>query len=428
MARHLMLLDEAFVAAVTGGAKRIIVEMPPRHGKSEFFSRWVPSWYLGQFPNKRIILSSYEAKFAATWGRRARDTMEEFGSHVFGVKVSQGSSAANQWEIAGYEGGMQTAGAGGALTGKGCDLLIVDDAIKNSEEAFSQTIRDGVWDWWCSTAYTRLEPDGIAAVIHTRWHEDDLIGRLRKDMEAGGEQWNIISFPAINERNEALWPERFSLERLREIEHQVGGYFWNALYQQRPTAKEGSFFKIGNVRIVDAVPAGLRYVRAWDLAATEDDGDYTAGVKIGTDGKGSFFVVDVERGQWATDERDRRLRSAAENDGKECKQRLPEDPGQAGKSQALSMTRLLAGFSVKTVRVSGDKQTRADPFSSQFNAGNVFLLSDAGQEKKWVKAFIEELRTFPRGKHDDQVDAASDAFDELAQRRKFVFGGMPTDD
>lgn len=391
-----------------------MVSIPPRHGKSEFCSKYLPSWFLGTNPSKRVILASYEAKFAATWGRRSRNLLEQYGD-IFGVKVARSPSSADNWDIAHDGGGMMTAGVGGAITGKGAHLLIVDDPHKNAEEANSKTIRDSIWDWWQSTAFTRLEPEGSAIVMQTRWHQDDLCGRLLKDAADNGIKWRVLTMPAINGDGGALWPERFSAERLTQIRAAIGEYHWSALYQQQPTARDGELFRVGQLEVVEAVPVGLRKVRAWDIAATRGGGDYTVGVKIGTDGNGRFFVLDVQRGQWATDERDAIIRQTAECDGMAVTQRLPEDPGAAGKSQALSFSRLLSGFRFRVERVTGDKVTRADPFSSQVNAGNVKLLRGV-----WNRDFIDELRQFPRGSHDDLVDAASDAFNLLSRGGKSV--------
>lgn len=385
---------------------------------SEFCSKYVPSWCLGVFPNWRLILSSYEATFAASWGRKSRNLLEAYGK-LLGVQVAASPSSADQWDIAGHDGGMVTAGAGGSITGRGAHLLICDDPFKNAEEANSATVRDKVWDWWRSTAYTRLEPDGAAIVIQTRWHEDDLCGRLLRDAAEGGEPWRVVKMPAIEHDGAALWPERYSVEHLARIRKAVGEYHWSALYQQDPTPREGTLFRVSQLRFIDAdeVPHSLRMVRAWDIAATQGDGDYSAGVKIGVDHKGQFCVLNVTRGQWATDERDSMIRLTAGTDGRACKIRLPEDPGAAGKSLAASQIRMLAGYNVKAVRVTGDKITRADPFSAQVNAGNVILVRGP-----WNKDYVEELRQFPRGSHDDQVDASADAFNELTGKRKFSVG------
>lgn len=418
-------MDKAVTDTIqgVGGVRRLMISMPPRHGKSEYCSKYLPSWYLGTFPDHRVILSSYEASFAASWGRKSRNLLEEHG-HLLGVKVASSPSAVDQWDIAGHTGGMMTAGAGGAITGKGAHLAIVDDPIKNSEEASSQLIRDKIWEWWQSTLYTRLEPDGVVVVVMTRWHEDDLCGRLMEDVVQGGERWRMLRLPAIGANGKALWPERFSLDRLQQIKRAVGDYHWESLYQQNPTPREGSMFKVDQFtdKIIDQaeVPRDLMVVRAWDFAATKDGGDYTAGVKLGLDGYGRLYVLDVVRGQWSTDERNATLRRTAALDGTECRIRLAQDPGQAGVDQVHSLIRQLHGFSVRSERVSGAKVTRADPFSSQVNAGNVWMV-----RAEWNRAFVEELRQFPRGKNDDQVDAASDSLAELANTPIYSYDTEP---
>lgn len=379
-------------------------------------SQHLPAWYLAMFPDNRIILSSYEATFAASWGRKARNELEEHGWRC-GTTVATSPSAADQWDVSGHSGGMVTAGAGGAVTGKGGNLIICDDPHKNSEEAASQVMRDKIWDWWQSTLYTRLEPDGCMIVVQTRWHPDDLCGRLLGEAQKGGEAWRVLKLPAILPNGKALWPERYSLERLNQIRKAVGEYHWSALYQQDPTPREGNLFKVNKLNWCDVQPADLKLVRAWDLAATEDDGDYTAGVLLGKDTECRFYICDLKRGQWATDSRDGWMRTTAGMDGRKVKIRLAQDPGQAGKSQSLALTRMLSGYTVTSERVSGDKVTRADPFSSQLNAGNVWIV-----KADWNRELVEELRQFPNGKNDDIVDALSDAHDTLSSKRQPLLG------
>ena len=234
----------------------------------------------------------------------------------------------------------------------------------------------------------------------------------RSPAKAG--EGNTVGDPLGRKPGEALWPERFDREallRIREVlmrEH--GERSWLALYQQRPTSREGAFFKVSQIQIEPCAPANMRsVVRAWDMAATAGGGAYTAGVKMGVDKDGVYWVLDVVRGQWSTDERDRVIVQTAALDGKAVKIRGPQDPGAAGKGAAEAFVRMLAGFTVVVKPVSGSKELRADPYSSQLNAGNVKLV--AGD---WNRAFIEEHRLFPRGAAMDQVDAASDAFAELS--------------
>lgn len=225
-------------------SRLLVIEAPPRHGKSEFISRYLPAWFLCRYPDKRVILTSYEANFARSWGRKARELVEEHGPEWFGVTVSGEQHAAVDWEIAHHDGGMVTAGVGGPLTGRGAHLLIVDDPIKNAEQAISETVRENQWDWWQSTASTRLEPGGVAVVMATRWHRDDLTGRLLQAEQSGeGEPVRRIRLPAIAEEADdlgrapgmPLWPERWPIEAIQKRKDSMDVYWWHALYQQRPS-------------------------------------------------------------------------------------------------------------------------------------------------------------------------------------------------
>lgn len=227
----------------------IVVEAPPRHGKSEFLAKWFPAWYLGCFPDNRIIFTSYEANFARQWGRKVRNILDEHGRGYFGINIQEDNRSASEWAIEGHDGGMQTAGAGGPLVGKGGNCIVVDDPIKNAEEGRSAYQLDAMWDWWESTLTTRLEPDAIVILIATRWHERDPSGRLIKAHQDGtGEPVTRIHLPAIAEEGdilgrqpgEALWPQRFPKERLEQMRDGKSVYWWNALYQQRPTQHEGA--------------------------------------------------------------------------------------------------------------------------------------------------------------------------------------------
>ena len=297
-------MDVAF-----GDIKRLMIFLPPRHGKSWLVSNFFPAWYLGIFPDKRVILTAYEADFAATWGRRARDVLNEHGKSVFGIEVNDKSSAANRWDIKNHYGGMVTAGVGGPITGRGADILVIDDPVKNAEEANSQTYRNRTWDWYQSTAYTRLEPQGAVILIMTRWHEDDLAGRLIKSMNKGTlEQWEMINLPAIAEDNdllgrklgEPLWPERYNLKELQRIKDTTGSYWWSSLYQQRPQPPGGGLLKRSWLEHYQSneVPdlEHLNIYQAWDLAiSTKETADYTVCTTIGVSDENKIYVLDWYR-------------------------------------------------------------------------------------------------------------------------------------
>lgn len=417
---------------------RLMLFVPPQHGKSQLVSRLLPAYVLGRSPQARVIAASYAAELIASMNRDVQriidsDSYRQLfpGTQLSGKshRTPGGSFLRNSdlFEIVGQRGNYRCAGVGGSLTGFPCDYGIIDDPFKDYREATSALHRQAVWEWYTSVFLTRTHAQTRILLTLTRWHEDDLAARLLQNegsVEEGG-AWKVVKLPALcrdehapGERRrfgEALWPERFPASVLEE-RRALNPHQFEALYQQNPTPREGAFFKVSQLEIVDAAPAGLREVRAWDVASSEGRGDYSVGVKLGTRGDGLYYVTGVARGQWASDERDRMLRQTAQLDGPAVRILLPQDPGAAGKSLALHLTRLLAGFPVQAAPVSGDKQTRADPAGSQLNAGNLKLLRGA-----WNREFVEELRQFPQGRHDDQVDALADAFNELAQGADFFF-------
>lgn len=299
--------------------------------------------------------------------------------------------------------------------------IIIDDPHKASE-ARSDTVRKGVIEWFQNTLESRTNsPDTPIIVIMQRLHEEDLAGWL---LDGGnGEVWEHLELSAIQPDGSALWPAKHSIEVLERMEL-AAPYVFSGQYRQRPSPPAGGFFKPDNIEIVDALPADIiKEVRAWDLASSENEGDYTAGMRQAKGKDGYIYIVDVQHAQLGPDGVEKRIKQTAQMDGKGVAIRLPQDPGQAGKSQAKNFITMLSGFNVKAETVSGDKITRAQPFAAQVNVGNVKMLRG-----DWNKAFIEELRNFPNGKHDDQVDAASDAFDEVNEppRAKPSTGGSRT--
>jgi len=415
------MLSEALVDAVAGRTPRLLVMMPPRHGKSEEVSHYLPVWFLNQWPDKRVILTSYEADFAASWGRKVRNTIAEHKADLR-VRIADDSAAANRWDTT-RGGGMVTAGVGGPITGRGANLLIVDDPVKNAEEANSQVYRDKAWEWWLSTAYTRLEPGGVAVVVMTRWHEDDLGGRLLREGEQGGERWRSLRLPALAEDKDplgrqpgqALWPERYDVKALEGIRQAVGSRVWASLYQQSPLPPGGLLFNRQWLPIVDAAPADCRQVRYWDLAATEavrgSDPDYTAGCLMG-EKDGVYYVQDVRRLRGTPMQVEALVRQTAELDGHSVRVWMEQEPGSAGVNTIDHYTRrVLSGYTFRGNRATGSKSERAAPLASQAEAGNVRLVRGA-----WCGAFLDELEAFPLGAKDDQVDAASGAFEKLQRR------------
>ena len=397
---HVKAIAEHLDAVTRGDIDRLLITMPPRHGKSETVTVRYPLYALERDPESNVLVTGYNERFARKFGRRTRNLAQERGL------IAEDKSAADEWATT--SGGLYMArGVGSPPTGTGFKLINIDDPIRRREDAESEVYREKVWDWYTDDLYTRLEPGGAIVLVMTLWHHDDIGARA---VASEPEKWHVLKLPAIDDQGAALWPERYTVEDLTRIKNTIGEYGFEALYQGNPTPREGSFFKVGKINFADEsdVPPLVKTCRAWDLGATENDGDYTAGGKIGVDVNGGIWILDLQRGQWGTDVRNARILSTADMDGGAVRIRGPQDPGAAGKDAALAFTRLLSGYSVKTEPVSGDKQLRADPFSAQVNAGNVTMVRGT-----WNAAAIEELRQFPGGKYDDIVDCFADAFTEI---------------
>lgn len=436
--KHCLKLAEVLQRVADGEITRLMVFMPPRHGKSEEVSRLFAAYYLYLYPERFVGLNSYSASLAFKLSLAARDHFV-----LGGGLLSRYANAVDHWETT-DGGGLWAAGVGGSITGKGFHLGIVDDPIKNAAEARSETIRENIKEWWQSTFYTREEPGGAIVVIQTRWNEDDLSGWLLSEEheDEEPERWHVVNYEAIKEdprrvadpvtgeiaeqvrfpvtcsverdwraTGEALCPERYPLVKLHKLLRAVGEYFWAALYQQRPSPREGSMFKRENFPIVGALPLGCQFVRWWDNAGSEKKGDYTAGVLITKAPDGRFFIVDVVRGQWTGATRDAiKLQTAYIDRIKYGHVQIwnETEGGSAGKDVSAATIKLLAGFSVQCEHSTGSKEVRAEPLASQVSVKNVALLQGA-----WNVAFINELIAFPNGKNDDQVDAAAAGFNKV---------------
>ncbi|MBM4312157.1 MAG: terminase [Deltaproteobacteria bacterium] len=395
-----------------GGCPRLIINMPPRYSKTSLAVIYFVAWCLGHCPDSEFIHTSYSASLAASNSWKARELVQsEHYQEIFkNTRLRQDSMARAEWRTT--DGGcMYAVGSGGTITGYGAGkvrpgfggCIIVDDPHK-ADEASSPVMRQNVIDWFQNTLESRCNsPHTPIIVIMQRLHENDLTGWLLKG--GNGEKWEHLCLQAMPDEHTALWPEKHSLETLKRM-RDASPLVFAGQYQQSPHAREGNFFKPDNIKVVDAIPEGLNWCRAWDLAASTD-GDWTAGVKIAKYGQ-RFLVGDIVRLRGTPDEVRTAVKNTASRDGILCKVRLPQDPGQAGKEQAQSYTRMLAGYSVRSQPVTGGKESRAEPFASQVNVGNVDIVRG-----EWNNAFIDELRVFPNGTFDDQVDASADAFTEI---------------
>lgn len=420
LAPHLALLNRKLVDLAAGRITRLLVLMPPRHGKSELCSKYFTSWYLGTFPERSVILASYEANFAAKWGRDTRAVLDQWGPSIFGVTPSRRTTGGHAWELL-EGGGMVTTGVRGPITGRGCHLLCLDDPVKNAQEAQSPTYRASTWDWWRSTAYTRLEPEGSALVVLTHWHEDDVAGRIMADMKAGGEQWEVVKLAAIcepqdvkedplgREAGQALWPKRYSAKRLTEIKSVAGPYWWSALYQQRPYALEGNVLKRSWWKFYrhNELPRRFdRLIQSWDMTFKGlDENDWVVGQLWGKFGP-DLYLLDQVRGHWDFVQTVQHFLMFTTNHPL-ARGKLIED--KANGPAVISMLKKKVGglIPMDPKKLGGSKLMRALAAQPVIQAGNVWLPDP--EEIPWVDDFLHEMSAFPTGAHDDMVDACTQA-------------------
>lgn len=382
---------------------------PPRHGKSEMTTVRYPVWRLKRDPGMSIILGAYNQTLAEKFSRKARRIA--LADHL---PLSAERATAGDWETT-AGGGLRAVGVGAGVTGHGGNLIIIDDPVKNREEAESEVYRERCWEWYTDDLYTRLEPGGQMVLIQTRWHHDDLAGRILKSDQAS--KWTVINLPAEAEENdplgraygEALCPDRYDLKALLDRRETLGNYGYSALFQGRPAPREGGMFKREWFEILPTAPADPnRRVRYWDLAATKDGGDWTVGTLISR--HGSIFVInDVRRVQGSPQDVEKLITQTAALDGPTVKIYMEQEPGSSGVVVVEHYARALAGYAFEGIRSTGDKVVRADPLSSQAQVGNVKLVAGT-----WNEAWLIEAEGFPMGAHDDQVDSASGAFAQIA--------------
>ena len=394
---------------------RLMLFMPPRHGKSTLASVAFPAWHLGRNPQHEFISCSYSGSLAMGFSRKVRQLLREpTYKTAFQTRLDPDSQSAEAW-LTSSGGGYVAAGVGGGITGKGAHILLIDDPVKNREDAESQNNRDSSWDWYTSTAYTRLAPGGGVLVILTRWHDDDLAGRLLKASGEGGDDWEVIRYPAIAEEDEefrnageALHPERYGVDALTRIQKAVGPRDWSALYQQNPVADDGDYFTRDMIRYFDPEEIDLdamRYYAAWDLAiGKRDRNDYSVGMVIGVNEYDQLFVMDVVRGRF---------------DGFELVEQIL-DLYETWRPSIIGIEKghiemALGPFLEKRVRERGlyeayfkdlktgrrDKEARARAIQGRMQQGMVYLPRD----ELFTGPLVAELLRFPNGVHDDQVDA-----------------------
>lgn len=397
-AQHHKQITEHLEALERGDIDRLMIFMPPRHGKSELASRRFPGWYLGRHPDKQIIAASYNSELASDFGREVRNIVAspEY-NRLFDVRLSQDSHAANRWHT--DRGGMYVAaGVGTAITGRGAHIGLIDDPFKDQEEADSEVTRDRVYSWYTSTFYTRLMPGGGIALIQTRWHDDDLAGRLLNDEK--GDEWTILELPAMKD-GAALWPEWYPIETLERIKSVLPARQWNALYQQNPIPEDGDFFKREWWHWYAKAPKHLNVYITHDDGVTDGDGDPTEIYVWGVDPDDNVYCLDYWGGKVSSDVWVDVLIDFMEN-----------YPAFVCVGESGPIRRSVEPFLKKRMNQRkvycrlewlpsiNDKPSRARSFQGLMSMGKVYW-----PQTDWAMETQRELLRFPAGILDNKVDA-----------------------
>jgi predicted phage terminase large subunit-like protein len=433
--KHIIAMNQALLDLTDRKIEGLLVSMPPRHGKSMLCSQYFPAWYLIHHPDHRLMFMSHNASFSKTWGRKARDAFAQVAPYC-DLTLRPDSIAADHWNIENREGGMDTTGVGGSITGRGADCFVADDMIKNHKEALSKTFRQNAWELWISSVETRAEPGCVFLVVGTRWHDDDVLGRLEREIISGERtNWRVMKFTAIAEDNdplgrqvgEALWPERYDRSRLiahkRRCDHdesRLGAYWWDALYQQRPTPREGGIMK----------RSWFHYYSYDDEFLKADDGKVyrkndcwkiiVADLAVSTKTTADYFCL----GLWYITH-DMRLflydvvheRLEGPDQGplieRMWREHNPAFIGIESVAYQLALVQDLwrRGVPAKAVNVDKDKIARAQLVATRMAAGMVYFRQGA----PWLRDLEDEMVTFPNGRHDDFVDMVSMAAHEVVE-------------
>ena len=418
-------LDLFLKDLIDGKRPRLIITMPPRSGKSEIVSRRFPAYFLGKYPDLSIISVSYSATLAEDFCRDVQRIIDsdEYKAIFPNTKLSDKKDknykrTSDIFEIVDHKGVYCSAGVGGGITGKGCDILIIDDPIKNRQEANSENTRKKIFDWYSSTAYTRLSPIGGVIMMCTRWHLDDLIGKVLSDKNQ--KPFHVISYPAIAEHDEphrkqgeALHPERFSLEILNEIKSTLSASDWLSLYQQRPTPEGGAIFEVSKLRYFDESSEPKRFdqiVGSWDMTFKENKtSDFVVGQLWGRKGS-EFYLLDMVRDRMDFVKTLKVFINFA-NKHKNCNCWLVEDKAN-GTAIISTLKKHISGIIPITPKES--KQERAYAITPYLEAGNIFF----PKNQKFTKDLEEEMLQFPAGVHDDTVDSMTQALNYFRTKKR----------
>ena len=428
---HHKVMAQKFQDIAEGKCRRLIINMPPRHTKSEFASYLLPAWFLGKFPGKKIIQCSNTAELAVGFGRKVRNLVgsEQYARIFPNVSLRSDSKAAGRWST-NSNGEYFAIGVGGTVTGKGADLLIIDDPHSEQEAAIANTnpeVYDKVYEWYGSGPRQRLQPGGSIIVVMTRWSKRDLTGKiLKSSIERDGDTWEIIDFPAILPSGKALWPQFWRLEELQALKEELPVSKWNAQYQQQPTSEEGALVKREwwQEWTLEKPPVCEYIIQSWDTAYTKNErSDYSACTTWGVfylnedEMQPNIILLDAFKERLEFPE----LKERALQYYKEWE---PDvfivEAKAAGSPLIFELRRMGIPVSEFTPTRGNDKIARMNSVTDLFASGKVWA-----PRKRWAEEVIEEMAAFPNSEHDDLVDSSTQA---LIRYRKGGFVRLPSDE
>ena len=429
--RHHNVMAKKFQEIASGKCKRLIVNMPPRHTKSEFASFLLPAWFLGKFPNKKIIQTSNTAELAVGFGRKVRNLVgsDQYAKIFPNVSLRSDSKAAGRWSTSG-DGEYFAIGVGGTVTGKGADLLIIDDPHSEQEAAIAATnpeVYDKVFEWYSSGPRQRLQPGGAIVIIMTRWSKRDLVGKiLKSSIERDGEEWDVIEFPAILPSGNSLWPEFWPIKELLALKNELPVSKWNAQYMQSPTSEEGAMVKREWWKIWESeTPPKCDFViQSWDTAFTKSErSDYSACTTWGVfylnenPDDPNIILLDAHKERLEFPE----LKAKALEMYKEWEpDAFVVEAKAAGSPLIFELRRMGIPVSEFTPTRGNDKIARMNSVTDLFSSGKVWAPS-----RRWADEVMEEMAAFPNSEHDDLVDSSTQA---LIRFRKGGFIQLPSDE
>ena len=427
-AEHHYKIAEKLEAVEAGKIRRLMIFMPPRHGKTELASIRFPAWVLGRNPERHVISTAYNQDRAAKYGRQVRNLIDHPKyQKVFKTKLAPDSKSATSFHTK-NGGSYEAAGSGTGITGGGAHFFLIDDPIKNREDACSESMQKKIYDWYTAVAYTRLENDireeknknwlwentenqikqntlfnGAIVLIQTRWHEKDLAGRLLNAMQKGADQWQILNLPAIKNKK-ALWPAKYPLATLEKTQTVIGNRDFQALYQQNPTPEKGSFFQREWFKSFQKKPENIKIYGASDYAVTNKGGDATIHIVCGVDENHNLYILDRWKGKTEPNYWIEALLDLAE---KHKPLLWAEENGQIIKSIGAFLNKRMAERKIWFLRQqfnsTKDKPTRARAIQARAAMGKIFL----PEQTQWADEIREECVAFPNGQYDDQVDTLS---------------------